>query len=205
MGQAYCLATFRSRSSCLHQISSKSVIKQTVFFPNEEFMFLFSWLPSYHKVKISTANQSNYFSFLYGNTVQGLVFLKLSTKIGKMCLLREMWIISQASIFFKTHFKKIQNASSYGREERDEELLQKDLGEVLFDFFFQKVSSFYLLSFHYSFFVKKKPTTNQNNLLCNRPLLSHALMTLVGISEATWIPWKMSPHVAVDRWQNCPT
>lgn len=39
-------------------------------------------------------------------------------------------------------------------------------------------------------FCKKKKV----NLLSNHPLLLHALIRLIGIRKATWIPWKMCPY-----------
>lgn len=61
MGQTYCLPKFRSHPDCPHQISfwgetSNLGINQTIVFPNEEFIFLFSWLALYFKVNISPAS-----------------------------------------------------------------------------------------------------------------------------------------------------
>lgn len=85
--------------------------------------------------------------------------------VDKSVFQGEMWIISQASIFFKTlvcfffFFSWKYRMLHAIAEKKDvrlyiryEELLQENTGEILFVWLiFQKVLSFYLFSFHYSF------------------------------------------------------
>lgn len=72
---------------------------------------------------------------------------------------------------------------------RYEELLQENTGEILFVWLiFKKFYPSTCSPFTTAFCQKKKV-----NLPSNHPVLLHALIALIGIREATWIPWKMCP------------
>lgn len=71
---------------------------------------------------------------------------------------------------------------------RYEELLQENTGEILFVWLIFKKFYPTCSPFTTAFCQKKKV-----NLLSNHPVLLHALIALIGIREATWIPWKMCP------------
>ena len=106
--------------------------------------------------------------------------------------------------FFKT--LQIQNASSCSREKRYKEMFQENLGEILFVWLtFKQALSFYLYIFATVFLCvcvcvcvcvcllaclfKKKQIG-----LFSVIILKHALISVAGVSEATWIPWTTCPH-----------
>lgn len=75
-----------------------------------------------------------FFTFPAASTLQGLVSLDHLTKTAKMYLLRENMGQASRYVFYDAgcFLLKIENASCYIREERNEELLQEDLGEIVF-------------------------------------------------------------------------